>query len=302
MLGAASHLTGNHLVAQKHFESSLGHARTGSRFRAGLHLFNHTSFSLAGMARCLLYRGLLDQALDYADLAIDEGRKSGRPAILCRALALVFPVFLASGNAERSAQCVAQMADLSASYSLIPYRAFAVGQRGQLQVLQGKIEEGIPLLGQALKELHAQRYEMLNIDFICELAAGLMTIGDHGAALALIVNALDVQQQAGKFLHIPNLLRMKGLVLASRSIEDHAEAEQSLLSSIDWAKRQSATLIELKAAKGLAELLLKQDRLPEAHEHLSAALDQIPAGIVSPTHKRALQVLNQLQSGRRAVG
>jgi hypothetical protein len=42
MLGAASHLTGNHLVAQKHFESSLGHARTGSRFRAGLHLFNHT--------------------------------------------------------------------------------------------------------------------------------------------------------------------------------------------------------------------------------------------------------------------
>src|SRR5260370_6465491 len=30
MLGAASHLAGNHLFAQKHFESSLGHARTGS--------------------------------------------------------------------------------------------------------------------------------------------------------------------------------------------------------------------------------------------------------------------------------
>jgi predicted ATPase/DNA-binding winged helix-turn-helix (wHTH) protein len=302
MLGAASHLTGNHLVAQKHFESSLGHASTGSRFRAGLHLFNHTSFSLAGMARCLLYRGLLDQALDYADLAIDEGRKSCRPAILCRALVLVFPVFLASGNAERSAQCVAQMADLSASYSLIPYRALAVGQRGQLLVLQGKIEDGIPLLRQALKELHAQRYEMLNMDFICELGAGLMTTGDHGTALALIVNELDVQQQAGKFLHMPNLLRMKGLVLASRSIEDHAEAEQSLLSSINWAKRQSATLIELKAAKDLAELLLKQDRVPEAYKHLSAALDRTPAGIVSHTHKRALQILNRLQSGTEAVG
>src|SRR5258707_2208285 len=299
MLGAASHLTGNHLVAQKHFESSLGHARTGSRFRAGLHLFNHTSFSLAGMARCLLYRGLLDQALYYADLAIDEGRQSGRPATLCRALVLVFPVFLASGNAERSAQCVAQMADLSASYSLIPYRALAVGQRGQLLVLQGKIEDGIPLLRQALKELHAQRYEMLNMDFICELGAGLMTTGDHGTALALIVNELEVQPQAG--LHMPNLLRMKGLVLASRSVEDHAEAEQSLLSSIDWAKRQSATLIELKAAKDLAELLLKQDRVPEAYKHLSAALDRTPAGIVSHTHKRALQILNRLQSGTEAV-
>jgi predicted ATPase/DNA-binding winged helix-turn-helix (wHTH) protein len=302
MLGAASHLSGNHLVAQKHFESSLGYARTGSRFRAGLHLFNHTSFSLAGMARCLLYRGLLDQALDYADLAVDEGRKSGRPATLCRTLVLVFPVFLASGNAERSAQCVAQMADLSASYSLIPYRALAVGQRGQLLVLQGKIEDGLPLLRQALKELHAQRYEMLDMDFICELGAGLTTTGDHGTALALIVNALDVQQQAGKFLHMPNLLRVKGLVLAARSIEDHTEAERSLLSSIDWAKRQSATLIELKAAKDLAELLLKQDRLPEAYEHLSAALDRTPAGIVSPTHKRALQILNQFQSGSKAVG
>jgi tetratricopeptide (TPR) repeat protein len=302
MLGAASHLTGNHLVAQKHFESSLGHARTGSRFRAGLHLFNHTSFSLAGMARCLLYRGLLDQALYYADLAIDEGRQSGRPATLCRALVLVFPVFLDSGNAERSAQCVAQMADLSASYSLIPYRAVAVGQHGQLMVLQGRIEDGIPLLRQALKELHAQQYEMLNMDFICELAAGLVTTGDHGTALALIVDALDVQEQAGKFLHMPNLLRTKGLVLASRSLEDYAEAEQNLLSSIDWAKRQSATLFELKAAKELAELLLKQDRVAEAYKHLSAALDRMPAGIVSPTHNRALQIVDQLQSGTKTIG
>jgi hypothetical protein len=95
---------------------------------------------------------------------------------------------------------------------------------------------------------------------------------------------------------------MKGLALASRSIEDRAAAEQSLLSSIDWAKRQSATLLELRAATDLAELLLKQDRLPEAHKHLSAALDRTPAGIVSPTHTRALQILNQLQSATNAVG
>jgi hypothetical protein len=143
---------------------------------------------------------------------------------------------------------------------------------------------------------------MLNMDFICELGAGLMATGDHGTALTLIVNALDVQQQAGKFLHMPNLLRMKGLVLASRSIEDHAEAERSLLSSIDWAKRQSTALFELKAAKDLAELLLKQDRVAEAHKHLSAALDRTPAGIVCAAHKRALQILNRLQSGTEAVG
>jgi hypothetical protein len=75
-----------------------------------------------------------------------------------------------------------------------------------------------------------------------------------------------------------------------------------LLSSIDWAKRQSATLIELKASKDLAELLLKQGRMPEADKHLSAALDRTPPGIVCAAHKRARQILNRLQSGTEAVG
>jgi predicted ATPase/DNA-binding winged helix-turn-helix (wHTH) protein len=304
MLGAASHLTGNHPVAQKHFESSLGYARTGLRFRAGLHLFNYVSFSLGGMARSLLYRGLLAQSVDYANRAIDEGKRSGRPAILCRVLAMVFPVFLASENVELSAQCVAQLADLASAYSLIPYRALATGQRGQLLLFQGAIEDAIPLLRKALKELRDQRYEMLNVDFFCELSAALTATGGHEEALALIVNQLDVQQRAGKFLHMPNLLRMKGLVLASRSIEDHAEAERSLLSSIEWAKRQSATLFELMAATDLAELLLKQGpvREAEAYKHVSAALGRMPAGTVSPTQKRALQILNQLQSGIQAAG
>ena len=87
MLAAANHLAGNHLVAQKHFESGLRYSASGSRFRAGQHLFHHTSLLLVGMARSLLYRGLLDQSLDYARLAIEEGEKSGHPATLCRSLA-----------------------------------------------------------------------------------------------------------------------------------------------------------------------------------------------------------------------
>ena len=120
----------------------------------------------------------------------------------------------------------------------------------------------------------------------------------------MISNAIDVQHRGGKFLYMPALFRTKGLILASRSAEDHFEAEESLLSAIDWAKRQSATLFELMAATDLAELLLKQARAPEAYKYLSAAFDRMPtpAGILSPVHQRALQILNQLQSGTKAVG
>jgi hypothetical protein len=58
----------------------------------------------------------------------------------------------------------------------------------------------------------------------------------------------------------------------------------------------------LTAATDLAGLLLKQDRLPEAYEYLSASLDRMPAGISFPARNRAVQMLDQLQSGTEDVG
>ena len=302
MLGAAHFLAGNHLVAIGHFESGLVHSASGWRFRAGQYLFHDNSLLLVGMARSLLFRGLLDQSLDYARLTIEEGEKSNHPATLCRSLSFVLPVYLALADSRRSEQYIAQLTELAAAYSLKPYRAIATGLRGQWLLLQNDLREGIALLKGALEELHTQHHDSLNMEFLCDLGAGLIAVGEHQEALTLTVDAIDVQQRGGKFLYMPPLLRMKGLILASRSADDYPAAEQSLLSAVDWAKRQSAGLFELKAATDLAELLLKQSRAREADKHLRAALARMPAGIASADHSRALQILDQLQSGTEAVG
>jgi predicted ATPase len=294
MLGAANHLAGNHPVAQRHFEAGLRYSASGSRLRAGHYLLHHTTLSLAGMARSLFYRGVLDQSLHYARLAIEEAEKSGLPATLCRTLILILPVYLALDDWQRSEQCIAQMTDLSVAHSLKPLHAIAIGFRGRWLLLQNNIREGVPLLKRASEELEVHRHEMLNMDFVADLGAGLAASGQHEEALTLVANALDVQKRGGKFLFVPALMRVRGLILASRSAEDYPEAERSLLSSIEWARRQSATLFELKAATNLAELLLKQGRVPKAYKYLSAAFDRMPAGIVSPVHERALQILNRL--------
>jgi predicted ATPase/DNA-binding winged helix-turn-helix (wHTH) protein len=272
MLGAANHLAGNHLVAQRHFEAGLRQLASGSRLRAGHHLFHHPTLLLVGMARSGLYRGVLDQSLHYARLAIEEAEKSGLPATLCRTLIMILPVYLALDDWQKSEQYIAQLTDLSAAHSLKQLHAIATGFRGRWLLLQNNIRDGVPLLQRASEELEAHRHEMLSMDFVSDLGAGLAASGRHEEALTLVANALDVQKRGGKFLFVPVLMRVKGLILASRSAEDHPEAERSLLSSIDLAKRQSATLFELKAATELAELLLKQDRLPEACKHLGAAL------------------------------
>ena len=302
MLAASDHVLGNHLAAQQHCESGLRHLASGPRFRAEQYLFHFTSFLIVGMARSLLYRGLLDQSLDYARRAREEGKKSGHPATFCRSLALVVPVFLTMADLRRSDEYISELSNLSTAHALIPYRAVATGLKGQWLLLQNNRIDGIRLLKRALEELHAQRHEMMNMDFTCDLAATFVDLGEPEQALALTVNAIEQQQRAGKFLHMPALFRMKGIILASRSVEDSFEAEGSLLSAIDWAKRQSAILFELKAATDLGELLLKQGRVLEAYKHLSAALDRMPAGIASPAHERALQLLNRFESDATAAG
>ncbi|TYL85530.1 ATP-binding protein [Bradyrhizobium cytisi] len=302
MLAASEHLLGNHLAAQLHCESGLRHLASGPRTRMEPYLFHYTSFLLVGMARSLLYRGLLDQSLDYARRAREEGKRSGSPATFCRSLALVLPVFLTMADLRQSDQYIGELSELSVAHSLMPYRAIATGLKGQWLLLQDNRIEAIQLLKRALEELHVQRHEMLNMDFTCDLAAALVDLGEHDEAVTLTVNAIAQQQRAGKFPHMPALFGMKGLILASRSAEDHFDAEESLLSAIDWAKRQSAALFELTAATDLAQLLLKQDRLPEAYEYLSASLDRMPAGISFPARNRAVQMLGQLQSGTDDVG
>jgi hypothetical protein len=127
--------------------------------------------------------------------------------------------------------------------------------------------------------------------------------GKHREALTLIVDAIDVQQRGGKLLYMPALFRMKGLILASRSGEDHFEAEESLLLAIGWEKRQHASLFELKAATDLAGLLHTQGRVSEKPTNISARhLIEARPKLYPPTYKRALQILDDLQPGIRAVG
>jgi predicted ATPase/DNA-binding winged helix-turn-helix (wHTH) protein len=305
MAGFANHLAGNHPVAQRHFETGLRYSASDSRLRARHHLHDHlydpTSGLLVGMARSLLYRGLLGQSLDYARLAIEEAEKSRHPAMMCRILIVIVPVYLALDDWQRSKQCIVQLTDLSAAHSLKPYQAIATGMRGRWLLLQSNIRDGVALLKRASEELEAQGGDMLTMEFVSDFGAGLAASGQHEEALTLVVNALAAQERGGKFVNVPALMRVKGLILASRSAKDYPEAERSLLSSIEWARRQSAAFFELKAATDLAELLVRQDRVAEAYTNLSAALDRMPAGIVSPDHTRALQILNQLQSGSKDV-
>jgi hypothetical protein len=90
---------------------------------------------------------------------------------------LILPVFLTMADSRQSDEYISELSNLSAAHSLIPYRAVATGLKGQWLLLQNNRIDGIQLLKRALEELHAQRHEMLNMDFTCDLAAALVDLG-----------------------------------------------------------------------------------------------------------------------------
>jgi hypothetical protein len=59
------------------------------------------------------------------------------------------------------------------------------------------------LLKRALAELHTQYHEMLNMDFVCDLGAGLIAMGEYQEALTLTMGAIDVQHRAENFCICP---------------------------------------------------------------------------------------------------
>jgi predicted ATPase/DNA-binding winged helix-turn-helix (wHTH) protein len=114
-----------------------------------------------------------------------------------------------------------------------------------------------------------------------ELGAGAGEVCDAIAGLvekSLIAARIDETQAEYRLLDTTR-------AYALEKLEEHAEVD----------------VVFRRHAEYVAELWLKQRRAPEAYEHLSAALDRMPTGIVSPDHARALPVLHRLQFRTKAA-
>src|SRR5262245_49834261 len=70
---------------------------------------------------------------------------------------------------------------------------------------------------------------------------------------------------------MPEVLRIRGELLAKRTGASEMAAEQSFMQSLDWARRQQALLWELRTATSLASFWRDRDRLVAARDLLDEA-------------------------------
>jgi predicted ATPase len=126
------------------------------------------------------------------------------------------------------------------------------------------------------------------------LVKGLSISGRPADALELIDRLIPEVEERGELFYMPDLLRIKGDLQAS--LPDRAiVAEQTLLQSLDWARKQQALSWELRSATRLVELYRDRGQSRKADSLLRPVYERFTEGFETADLVRARGLLDGLR-------
>jgi predicted ATPase len=121
-------------------------------------------------------------------------------------------------------------------------------------------------------------------------------VGQASEVLAELNGAIEQSEQDEECWLIADLLRLKGERLLMQDTQDAAtEAEGHFRQALDWARRQGALSLELRASTSLARLLCQRGRPADAVALLQPIYDRFTEGLDTVDLKTAKALLNSLR-------
>jgi predicted ATPase/DNA-binding winged helix-turn-helix (wHTH) protein len=290
MLALSHHCSGNHALAQEHCEEGLRLATT-SREEPMMN-FRRPQVLLT-MARTLWLRGQPDRAVAMARQVMADESSLDHPVVKCLALLLCEPIFIWRGEWDEAERLLDIMDEHVERYSLASHRGVAMGFRGELLVKTGRPREGCSLLEAADSKLKATRNGSHATYVARALAEGLAATGSLDAALVTLEWAIAEAQRRGGTWDLPELLRLEGVVQASRSPTDARAVDEALSSAIALARRQGALALELRATTALTRERLRRGGAADVLGDLSAVYARFTEGMGTPDLQSARSLLER---------
>jgi predicted ATPase/DNA-binding winged helix-turn-helix (wHTH) protein len=291
LLGASAHLLGDHAAARRLGErawSSPPLTRLVKRVRFGFD--DHRLRALCGWARSLWLLGRLDEARSAIPRVLQEAERFGHPIALGFVLTWLTPIWLCTGDWEEADEHLGRLVAHAEQHSLWQNRLVGRGFRGQLAVERGEPAVGLEALQEAT-ELLPRVHQLL---YSPSLAQALAQLGSLDEALATIDGALEINEEREGSCMSPELLRVKGSLLAEHSRGRQVDAEALLRRSFARAREQGALTWELRSAMSLA----KYNRSSEsAHALLKETYSRFSEGFETRDLILARQLLEEFGEG-----
>jgi predicted ATPase len=229
----------------------------------------------AYFARVLWFQGFADEAMGTARDAVAEAREINHVVSLSYALAIgACPVVLWAGDLAAAERYIAMLLDHSARHALPSWAAL---ERIFKAVLLTRRGPGLRQLRADFDELGA-RPDWITTNFLNELALGFAHAGQVADGLAAVEQAIERAERTGARWMFPESLRIKGELFVRRADTEAAAAEDLFRQALDWARRQGALSLELRAATSLGRSLRDQGRPADAMAVLRPVYDRFTEG------------------------
>jgi predicted ATPase/DNA-binding winged helix-turn-helix (wHTH) protein len=292
MLGISHHLLGDQASARRHCETALKQepVQNSSLIRSG---YDQRIRAQVMLARSLWLQGYASRAVSIVTQALNRANALDHPVSLCVCWISAVTVFLWIGDWSEADRIIGRLIACAEKYSLRPYHAIGLGLKGELSLRQGDAQAGQNLLTACLDALEAGQHQSLAAVFSSSLAIALARAGQVDEADAAIDRAMAWGEPTRSHFHLPEMMRIKGELLAPGP--HSCEAENWFSRSLDLARGQSALAWELRTATSLAHLWGRQGRGEEASRVLRPVYDRFTEGFDTPDLKAAKRLLDELR-------
>lgn len=244
----------------------------------------------------LWFQGYPDQASRMSDLSVERAKEAdhGRSVTWVLGYSACKMQFF-TGNVEQFEQ---HLLDLFQTALLDPSGQWDLMGRcwkGVLLGLHGDAGAGADLLTGALKGVPENSYRLYHTLFLGELAHLLARAGEFGRAVEAIDRAVAICDHLGERWYFAELLRIKGEITRMEGGSTAAAAaEDQFEQSLDWARRQGALSLELRAATSLARSRLAQARHHDASALLAPVYGRFTEGFATSDLRAAKDLLDRL--------
>ncbi|WP_128927067.1 ATP-binding protein [Bradyrhizobium guangxiense] len=267
MLGVAHHLIGNQDKAVQFCASAMMHNPGSQRLNIGHLGYDDRIVALVALARGLWLTGRPERAIEAARYTVREAELLEQPLTLGISLIWTIYVFLWVGDWANAEILIERLIDHSARHFLGPYHAVGIGQKGELLLRRGDVAGGIEHLRRSQATLYATRHRIMTTVFATALAEGLASQNQPDEALQTINEAIAQIPDHGESFDMPEMLRIKGDILAG--LGNATEAESTLRRSLDLSRRQCAVGWELRGAISLGRIWQRAGKAADARALLA---------------------------------
>jgi len=295
IMGLVQHFLGDQASARRHTEHMLTNfvvsdqrSHDAIRFQ-----FDQRVVARTMLARILWLQGFPDEAMCTAKSAVDEARAINHPVSACHALTFAAcPIMLWVDDLAATEHYIALLFALSARYALPSWDAMGRTFQGVLAIRRGELGPGLRQLRVDFDELGAVS-DWISSLLLNELAAGFARAGRTADGLAAAEQAITRAEHTKARWLLPELLRIKGeLLLLQATNGATAAAEDHFRQALDWARRQDALSLELRAATSLARLLGDRDGPTDAKTVLQPVYGRFTEGFDTADLKAARALLD----------